>query len=273
VKRTVFYLSDRTGITVETLAHSLLTQFEGVEFEKISSPYLDTVDKAKEVVARINKAAASNSHKPLLFSTLIDPEIREIVASSEGLLIDFFEAFINPLEAELGVPSSHAAGKSHGLADYNTYKTRIDSVNFALANDDGITTANYGTADIILIGVSRTGKTPTCLYLALQYGIFAANYPLTEEDMDPAVLPESLREHRAKLFGLSISAERLQRIRSERRPNSRYADIRQCELEVKTVEQIYGAEKVSFIDTTTISIEEIATTIMDRRGLERRLYG
>ena len=136
MKRAVFYLSDRTGITVEILAHSLLTQFEGVEFEKISCPYLDSVDKAKEVVKRINKAAATNGHKPLLFSTLISPEVRSIVASSQGLLIDFFDAFINPLEAELGVPSSHAAGRSHGLADYNSYKTRIDSINYALANDD-----------------------------------------------------------------------------------------------------------------------------------------
>jgi hypothetical protein len=272
MKRTVFYLSDRTGITAETLAHSLLTQFEGVEFHNVSCPYLDTVAKAQEAVARINAATERDGVRPLLFSTLIDPNVREVVATSRGLLIDFFDAFIQPLEAELGVRSSHAAGRSHGLGNYSAYKARIDAVNFALSADDGLNTQQYADADIVLIGVSRSGKTPSCLYLALQYGMLAANYPLTEEDFSRPGLPAALAAHRARLFGLSIHAERLRQIRQERRPDSRYATLAQCEQEIRAAESMFRREGLPFIDTTTMSVEEIVTTILHQTGIKRRVY-
>ena len=271
MKRTVFYLSDRTGITVETLAHSLLTQFEGIEFEKVNCPYLDTPEKAYEVVYRINEAAVRNGARPLLFSTLIDPNVRGIVGGSNGLLIDFFDAFILPLESELGVRSSHAVGRSHGVGNYSAYKARIDAVNFALMNDDGATTKHYPEADIVLVGVSRTGKTPTCLYFALQYGILAANYPLTEEDFTSAKLPAPLTAYRQKLYGLTIQPERLQQIRHERRPGGRYATLEQCQIEVREAEALCQREEIPMINTSTVSIEEITTTIMHRAGLARRL--
>lgn len=273
MKRSVFFLSDRTGITAETLAHSLLTQFEGVAFETISCPYLDSIEKADHVVARINQAAATDGYKPLLFSTFINTEIRGRVARSQGLLIDFFDAFISPLETELGIRSSHAAGRSHGVGAYASYAARIDAINFALANDDGTSTRAYPAADIVLIGVSRSGKTPTCLYLALQYGILAANYPLTEDDFEPLRLPAGLHAHRDKLFGLNINADRLYQLRCERRPNSRYATLGQCEREVELVESLYRRERIAFLNSSAVSIEEIATSILDRMGLERRLYG
>jgi [pyruvate, water dikinase]-phosphate phosphotransferase / [pyruvate, water dikinase] kinase len=275
MKRTAFFLSDRTGITAETLAHSLLTQFEGngVSFDKVSCPYLDTQEKAHEVVRRICDAEKRDGARPLLFSTLIDAEIREIVASSGGLLIDFFDAFILPLEAELGIHSTHAVGRSHGVGSYSTYKARIDAVNFALANDDGMTTRNYPDADVILVGVSRSGKTPTCLYLALQYGILAANYPLADADFESSQLPEPLVPHRKKLYGLTINPDRLQQIRNERRPDSRYATATQCQFEVRAAERLFQHANVRVSDTSVMSIEEIATTIMHQSGLERRLYG
>lgn len=273
MKRTTFFLSDRTGITAETLAHSLLTQFESIDFEHVNCPYIDTPEKAQEVVRRINEAEQHDGARPLLFSTLIDNHIREIVATSRGLLIDFFDAFILPLEAELGMRSTHAVGRSHGVGSFTTYKARIDAVNFALANDDGMTTRNYPDADIILVGVSRSGKTPTCLYLALQYGILAANYPLADADFESTRLPAPLVPHRQKLYGLTIHPDRLQQIRNERRPDSRYATARQCEFEVRAAERLFKAENLHVADTSTMSIEEIATTIMDQAGLERRLYG
>jgi regulator of PEP synthase PpsR (kinase-PPPase family) len=273
MKRTAFFLSDRTGITAETLAHSLLTQFEGVEFEKVNCPYIDTAEKAHEVVRRIANAEKHDGARPLLFSTLIDTQIREIVATSGGLLIDFFDAFILPLEAELGVRSTHAVGRSHGVGSYSTYKARIDAVNFALANDDGMTTRNYPDADVILIGVSRSGKTPTCLYLALQYGILAANYPLADEDFEHCTLPAPLTGFRDKLYGLTISPERLQQIRNERRPDSRYATAEQCRFEIQGAERLFKRESIRYADTSVMSIEEIATTIMHQAELERRLYG
>jgi [pyruvate, water dikinase]-phosphate phosphotransferase / [pyruvate, water dikinase] kinase len=273
MKRSVFFLSDRTGITAETLGHSLLTQFEGVTFRKTTLAFLDTVDKAHQAVAKINNAAAQDGAKPLLFSTLLDEEVREIIDTSDGMLFDFFDAFINPLELELGVHSAHAAGRSHGMGVYSDYKSRIDAVNFAMGSDDGNTLRDYPNAEVILVGVSRSGKTPTSLYLALQYGIRAANYPLIDEDLDSPRLPDSLRPFRDKLFGLTIAPERLQQIRSERRPDSTYASIQQCRYEVRAAEAMLRAENIPYLDTSAVSIEEIATTMLHQTGLKRRLYG
>ena len=273
MKRSVFFLSDRTGITAETLGHSLLTQFEGIQFESVNLPFLDTLDKARRAVEQINRAADRDGHSPLLFSTLLNDEVREIIKDSKGLMHDFFETFINPLEKELQTESAHAIGRSHSIGADSDYKKRIEAVNFALANDDGSTRTNYEDADIILVGVSRSGKTPTCLYLALQYGIRAANYPLTEDDDLDQGLPPMLKGHKNKLFGLTIIPDRLQNIRTERRPDSRYSSFNQCRIEVQEVEKLYRRERIPFLDTSMVSIEEITTTIIDMFGLERRLYG
>ena len=273
MKRTVFFVSDRTGITAETLAHSLLTQFESVEFEKINCPFVDTNEKIDALIDRIEKTSANDGFRPLVFSTLIDAQLRERLEASDALVMDMFHAFILPLEKELDVASSHAVGRSHGVGSDLTYKARIDAINFALANDDGITTTNYPKADVVLVGVFRTGKTPTCLYLALQFGILAANYPLTEDDLDSDSLPIALKEYRGKLFGLTILPDRLRQIRSERKPNSDYASLRQCEHEVRLVESILRRETIPFINTSAMSIEEIAATVVDHNKLERRWYG
>ena len=273
MKRSVFYLSDRTGITAEMLGHSLLTQFEGIEFEQKILPFIDTEQKAQDVVEQINQATERDGVPPLVFSTLINKPVREIIMGSNGRFFDFFEAFISPLEQELSVGSVRAVGRSHGMGAYASYKARIDAVNFALNNDDGMSTRHYPNADVILVGVSRVGKTPTCLYLALQYGIMAANYPITEEDMDSPHLPTVLEPYRTKLFGLTIDPKRLQQIRTERRPDSRYASRQQCVFEVTTVERMFRQEQIPFLDTSSVSIEEIATTILHKGGLQRRLYG
>ena len=272
MKRTVFFVSDRTGITAETLAHSLLSQFEEVEFDKINCPFVDTIEKAEELVVHINDIANRDSVPPIVFSTMVDPVLRGKVESSMGMVMDMFHAFIRPLEQEFGVESSHTIGRTHGVGSGTNYKARIDAINFALANDDGTMTRNYSKADIIIIGVSRTGKTPTCLYLALQFGILAANYPLTEDDLESDYLPAVLKEYKDRLFGLSLLPDRLRQIRNERRPNSHYASHRQCEHEVRLVEAIYRRERIPFINTSTMSIEEIAATIVDSKGLERRWY-
>jgi [pyruvate, water dikinase]-phosphate phosphotransferase / [pyruvate, water dikinase] kinase len=272
-KRSVFFLSDRTGITAETLGHSLLTQFEGVKFQKITLAFLDTVEKAHNAVARINQAGNNDGAKPLLFSTLLNDEVREIIDTSDGLLFDFFDAFINPLELELGMHSAHAVGRSHGMGVYSDYKSRIDAVNFAMGSDDGNTLRDFPDAEVILVGVSRSGKTPTSLYLALQYGIHAANYPIIDEDLESPRLPECLRPYQGKLFGLTISPERLQQIRSERRPDSTYASMQQCRYEVRAAEAMFRAENIPYLDTSAVSIEEISTTLLEQTGLKRRLYG
>src|SRR5690349_22558908 len=248
-RRTIFFVSDQTGVTAETMGHSLMTQFEGVEFRAVTLPFVSSIDKAQEVVRRINRAAVDEGLKPIVFSTLVQDDLRDIVAGANGLFLDFFAAFVGPLERELAMRSTHRAGRAHGIADLAVYTTRINATNFALANDDG-TGGDYAHADVILVGVSRSGKTPTCLYMALQYGVFAANYPLTEEDLENGRLPKRLEAHRGKLFALSIKPERLQQIRNERRPDSRYASPQQVQYELRAADALFTRYAIPCLDTT-----------------------
>ena len=270
-RRTVFFVSDQTGVTAETMGHSLLTQFDGQAFRQVTLPFISTVDKAEEAVRRINATALSEGLRPVIFSTLVQEDMREIIKRANGLFLDFFDAFLGPLEVELKVKSSRAQGKAHGMQDIGAYTLRINATNFALANDDGAVTRDYERADLILVGVSRSGKTPTCLYMALQYGIFAANFPFAEEEFESGRLPASLAKHQRKLYGLTIAPERLQQIRNERRPNSNYSSQSQVDYEVRTAEAIFRRYDINYINTTECSIEEIASRILDKTGLERRL--
>lgn len=272
-KRTVFYLSDRTGITAETLGHSLLTQFDGIAWETINVPFLDDIGKAKTTLAQINHAAEHDGHRPLVFSTLLKPEIIEIIKQANCRLFDFFETFIRSIEEELHQPFARMAGRSHGLQHHLSYFKRIAAINYVLAHDDGVNPKNFAEADIILIGVSRSGKTPTCLYLGLQYGIAAANYPLTEEDMPVMQLPKVLENVRNKLFGLTLTPAQLHFIRQERRPHSQYASLVQCQQEIQWQESLFHLCNIPYLDTTRISIEEISAIILNRCGLKRQLYG
>ncbi len=271
-QRTIFFLSDRTGITAETLGRSMMTQFDGVNFHFTRLPFLDSAEKMAEAVERINEVMDEEGTRPIIFSTLVNTELLEqLRRDCKALVLDFFDSFNAPLEAELGIKASHVMGRSHGIGNFADYTARIEALNFALNNDDGVSTRNYNAADIILIGVSRTGKTPTSLFLALQFGIHAANYPITEEDLSHRALPEALRPFRDKLFGLTIDPDRLHQIRNERRPNSRYSNSGQCQKEVEAVESLYRKEGIKFINTTHMSIEEISTTILQAAGLKRRL--
>ncbi|HUX90676.1 MAG TPA: pyruvate, water dikinase regulatory protein [Gallionellaceae bacterium] len=265
--RTAFFISDRTGITAENLGHSLLSQFEGAQIKRVRLPFLDSVEKARDALAQINETSLSDGQRPLIFSTLILPAVRNIIEQSDALFLDLFEMFIVPLEAELGISSSHAVGRSHA-ADTN-YNSRMDAVNYALNHDDGGITRDLHLADIILIGVSRCGKTPTSLYLAMQYGISAANYPLVPEDFASEALPQVLKPLRSKLHGLTIRPERLHQIRTERSPNSNYAALENCQLEVKQAENLMRFANIPYLDVTTMSVEEIATTILHQTGLKR----
>jgi regulator of PEP synthase PpsR (kinase-PPPase family) len=262
--RTVFYVSDGTGITAETFGHALLTQFSSVRLRGQRLPFVDSPDKAAEAVSRINRQAQIDRHRPLVFSTLVDTGINEIVKQAQCRFFDLFASFIEPLEQELATPSSHTVGQSHTAANLEAYTRRIAAINYSLAHDDGQTETDLSHADVILVGVSRSGKTPTSLYLAMQHGIRAANYPLIPEDFDRNRLPMALYKHREKLFGLSISPERLAEVRQERRPNSRYASIENCRHEVAAAEAMMKREGIEWLSSTTKSIEEIATTVLQR---------
>lgn len=270
-KRTVFFVSDQTGVTAETMGHSLLTQFDGAQYHSVSMPFIATLDQAAEVVRSIDAAARESALRPIVFATLVDDSVRAVVQGANALVLDFFNAFLGPLESELGLPSAHASGRAHGMADLATYTARINATNYALANDDGSGARDYASADVVLVGVSRSGKTPTCVFLALQYGVYAANYPLADEDLDSGRLPAVLAPHRQKLFGLTIRAERLQQIRNERRPGSRYSSLQQVEYELRAAAALFARVGLPYLDTTECSIEEIASRILYRQRLQRRV--
>jgi len=263
-------ISDGTGITAENLGNSLITQFETISFEKCTLPYIDTLEKANAVVLRINRCYQETGLKPLLFMTLINTEIAETIKQSQACFFDLFNVFLEPLETELGEKSSYTVGRTHGVADTELYRNRIEAVDYALSHDDGVMLRGYDRADIILIGVSRCGKTPSCLYMALHFGVLAANYPFTEEDLVMNQLPASLALYKQKLFGLTIDAERLQQIRAGRRPNCKYSSLEQCRIEVSEVEAMYQRESIPYLNSTHYSIEEIATKVLAISGLKRK---
>ena len=270
-KRTAFFVSDRTGITAEMLGHSLLTQFDGVGFNEVTLPFVDSAEKAEECLARI-AAEGGNGGQPIVFSTLVNNDVRTVVRKANALFIDFFESFIDPLEAGLGVKSSHTIGRSHSAMDKKEYQQRIEAINFAMAHDDGASHRELAQADVILIGVSRSGKTPTSLYLAMQFGVKAANYPLIPEDFHRMKLPEAIRGEKGRLYGLTIAPERLHEIRKERRPGSKYAELDNCRYEVAEAEALMRREGIRSINSTSKSIEEIATTIMRELRSKRQIF-
>ena len=270
IVRYIYFLSDQTGVTVETLGHSLITQFDYHDFQQVTLPFIDSEDKAKEAVSKINSENRDSSEKPIIFSTLVQDELREIIKTVNGLHLDIFDVFIGPLEQELKQKSVRKSGLAHGMSDTKNYMKRIEATNFALSNDDGSILKHYDMADIILIGVSRSGKTPTCLYLAMQYGIYAANFPLTEFELEDGLIPKSLKQHHKKLFGLTIAPERLRQIRKERRSLGNYSSIKQISFEVRESERMFEKNNINYVDTTELSIEEISGKILEKTGIERR---
>ena len=267
--RPVFIVSDSTGITAETFSHSVLAQFDEAEFHTVRMPFIDNLEKAEDVLRRIDLVALETGLKPIVFSTLVNPAIQAVVRQANGLFLDLIGTFVGQIEQSLGLKSSHVIGRAWMPANSQKYQHRIEAINFSLSHDDGQFINQLGDADVILVGVSRCGKTPTSLYLAMQYAIKAANFPLTPDDFERSALPKTLAPYRNKLFGLSIDPDRLSQVRNERRPNSKYATIEQCHYEVSEAERMMRREGIAWMSTTTKSIEEIATTVIQEVGLIR----
>ena len=271
-RRTVFFISDRTGITAEVLGNSLLSQFEGIEFQRLTIPFVDSPEKVDGVIQQMNETAEREGRRPVVFSSIVDEAMSAQLARADALVLDLFGTFIAPLESELAAKSSHAAGRSHGIANSHEYFARMDAINFSQSHDDGAATQDLDRAQVILVGVSRCGKTPTSLYLALQFGIRAANYPFTPDDFAERALPSTVLPHKDRLFGLTINPDRLHAIREERRPRSKYASLENCRYEVRECEHLFERDGIPMLDTTAKSIEEIATTITYRAKLRRHIY-
>lgn len=266
--RPVFFLSDGTGITAETLGGTLLTQFEGVEFRKTTLPFINSPERARTTVEYIDHVASQGA-RPIILSTTVNDEVRAILRKAKGLFLDLFDTYIHAIEQELGQPSTPTQGRAHGLADSRKYNARIAAMNFAMEHDDGQSVRDMSRAAVILIAPSRCGKTPTTLYMALQYGVFATNFPLTEEDLESFKLPKSLEPHAEHCFGLTSDPERLHQMRSERRPGSKYASLAQCAYELRQAEGLYRRHGIPFVNSSNMSIEEVASVVMQEKGLQR----
>jgi regulator of PEP synthase PpsR (kinase-PPPase family) len=271
MRRTIFYISDGTGITAETIGHSVLTQFDGVDFTTHRIPFVDDEAKARAAALRIKTSYAQSGMRPIVVNTIMDKKLSDLVAESGAFMLDVFAPFLGPLEIELDAKRSSRVGKAHGLTDFGAYEARINATNYALTHDDGID-VNYGDADLILIGVSRVGKTPTCLYMALHYGVKAANYPLTEDDLDKLELPTRLVPYRERLYGLTIEPQRLTQVREARRPGSKYATLEQCRWELQQADKLFRRDGIAVQNTTHTSIEEIASKILAQLGIERHMF-
>jgi len=272
ITRIVFIVSDGTGITAENFSQSILAQFE-LTFKLIRIPFTDSVDKAVAAVEAINAAFQRDQVEPIVFTTLVNVELNGIVSKAQGLVLDMFQTFVAPLEQALGLKSTHAMNRLHHNADTAAYKNRIEAINYSLAHDDGQSNQNLADADVILVGVSRVGKTPTSLYLAMQYGLKAANYPLIPEDFERGQLPKDLIARRSKIFGLMIDPERLSEIRNERRPGSNYAKLENCRYEINEATAMMRRESIPWILTTSKSIEEIATTVLQTIRSDKTILG
>ena len=268
-ERYAYILSDRTGLTAEALANSLLCQFPSIQIHSETLVFIDNVRKATEVAEKITSTFERTGVKPLVFMTIVDEDIRACIMGCPAVFYDLFGTFIKPMEQELNLESSHTVGSSHGVRDQIEYTSRISAVHFSLMTDDGLETDHYNRAEIIIIGVSRSGKTPTSLYLSLQYGVYAANYPLTIEELETKRLPKELMKHRDKLFGLTIDPFRLLQIRQERYQGESYSSAKMCQQEVAQAESIFRVARIPYINTTKMSIEEIGAKMMQRAGLNR----
>jgi [pyruvate, water dikinase]-phosphate phosphotransferase / [pyruvate, water dikinase] kinase len=270
--RTVYFVSDGTGITAETFGNSILAQFP-TKPRHVRRPFVDTAEKAYAVVREINETGEREGKRAIVFATLVDRDVLKIVRDQcQARVLDMFGTFIEPLEDEFEVKSNHRVGRFSDVARSQEYHDRIEAINFSLAHDDGQSAKNLDAADVILVGVSRSGKTPTSLYLAMQHGIKAANYPLIPEDFERDKIPASLAPHKRKCFGLTIDPERLSQIRNERRPGSKYADLMNCRYEVNEAEKMMKRDGIAWLSSTHKSIEEIATTILRDIRPDRLIY-
>jgi regulator of PEP synthase PpsR (kinase-PPPase family) len=271
MNRTVFFISDGTGITTETVGHSLLTQFPRIDFRQVRIPFVDDELKARQAVEQINRCADEDGAPPIVFNSIVDESISSIIKSSSAVTMDLFAAFLDRMEQALGVKRHASVGQAHGVVNPKRYEERMEATSYALSHDDGISTS-YDKADLILVGVSRSGKTPTCLYMALHFGVKAANYPLTETDLERQALPAFLRSQKTRIAGLTIDADRLSQIRETRRPDSKYASLKQCHWEVDAAESLMRMAGIPVFNTTHSSIEEIGSRILSQLGLQREMF-
>lgn len=266
IRRAAYFVSDSTGITAETLGSALLVNFPALRFDHHTIPFIDTEQGARNVVAEIDRAADAGLD-PVVFTTVKQAHLRDILAASRAVTIDLLAGHLTELEQAFGTDASEQPGQYHGVGDMQKYQARMRAVEYAIEHDDGQSARAIDIADVIIIAPSRCGKTPTTMYLALQYGLLVANYPLTDEDFPTEGLPKMVAPYKQRVFGLTTTPLRLSQVRHERRPNSRYASLEQCTLEIRRAEELYRRTHVPFLNSSTKSVEEMSAVIMQTMKL------
>jgi len=271
-RRDVFYVSDGTAITCETLGHAVLGQFPFIANEQ-TIPFVENTTKALQVVQRINQAKKETGSQPVVFLSTVVPEVKAILMTADANIYDVLSMLVEPIQKDLQLEATPKLQRSRSVSkDEKAYYDRISAVEYTLSHDDGISLKNIEEADLILLGVSRSGKTPTSLYMALQFGVRVINYPFISEDMQTLRLPPVFEIYRHKLFGLTIDTHRLSEIRNERLADSTYASEQQCQEELDKVETLFRREAIPYINTSSLSVEEISARILQKTGLKRSMF-
>lgn len=265
----VYFLSDSTGISAETMGNALLAQFPGIPFDRTLIPFLRTTAEAEEARARLD-AAMDGPIPPIVFLTIVDPEVRAVVEATRAPVVDLIGGHMAQLETQLGVAGDRAPARLHSQGDQGRYNRRMAAVEFAIEHDDGQSVRALEKADIIIVAPSRCGKTPTSMYLALQHGVFVANYPLVDEDFQTGTLPGGISRLADRCFGLLTSPQRLSDVREERRPESRYASLDQTRWELARAKRLYDTYSIPYVDSSTKSVEEMSTLILQSVPAARR---
>jgi regulator of PEP synthase PpsR (kinase-PPPase family) len=257
----VYFVAESTGISAEAMGNALLVQFPGVRFERHRIPFITSIGDARKAVATLD-AAMAGPRIPIVFATIADDTIRGVLATSRAPIIDFVDSHLGQLEDLLGMPGQHLAIRVHGVGDQQRYERRMQAVDYAIKHDDGEDIRDYSDADVILLAPSRCGKTPTTMYLALQHSLFVANYPLVPEDLESAELPGPVRHLRDRCFGIVTTPARLSQVRNERRPNSTYASLEQCQWELRRAELLFRANRIPTVNSSAKSVEEMSVVIL-----------
>jgi regulator of PEP synthase PpsR (kinase-PPPase family) len=269
-RRRIYYVSDRTARTAELNGESLLSQFPHFEYQTHRFAFIDNEAKVNKLVFTIKQHINEGEEPPVIFSTLVEPRLRELLSTSGAAIIDLYDTFLSPLKKILHSSVSTRVGASHEgfeLREASDYQRRSKALDFTLAHDDGLRPHHYDEADVIIVGVSRSAKTPICLYLAMHFFVRAANFPLTGEDLAGEQLPPFLRDKKNKIIGLHINPERLHAIRQKRRPDSPYAALQNCRQEVRRADEMFKISGVPIYDISTTSVEEIAVQILKKMDL------
>lgn len=270
-KRTVFFVSDRTGMTTQMLGHSLLAQFDSVPMEEVTLPFVDSLERAKAAVDLINHREQADGIRPLVFSTIVSQEVAHAVSCARALYLDCCNVFMNALERELGVKASHTTSHSDRANDFSNRHARLEAINYALRHDHFRVPADFSGADIVVIGVERVGKTPLCLHLAVMHGVRAANYDLSVRDLEAGKLPDIVAAARGRIFGITMTPERLNITRTEHK-KGRYASLEECRFELDKAETLMLREKIVFLDSSRTSLEELAALVMTQARPVQRVH-